>query len=142
MELVPKVIKGNSHKDDRGALTYNNQFDLTAVKRIYIIDNATLNIKRGWQGHKIEQRWFSAVKGSFKISLIKIDNWDIPSTNLLCKEIQINSKTLDVLHVPKGYVSCIQALEKDAKLLVMADYLIGEIKDEYRYNLDYFDNRC
>jgi hypothetical protein len=24
--------------------------------------------------------------------------------------------------------------------LVMSDYLLGEIKDEYRYDLDYFNN--
>jgi len=50
----------------------------------------------------------------------------------------INAKKLEVLHVPRGYVSSIQALEKDAKLLVMADYLAGEIKDEFRYDSNYF----
>jgi hypothetical protein len=47
---------------------------------------------------------------------------------------------LDVLHIPQGYISSIQALEPEAKLLVMADYLLGEINDEYRFDADYFKN--
>ncbi|PIX07465.1 MAG: sugar epimerase, partial [Flavobacteriales bacterium CG_4_8_14_3_um_filter_35_10] len=41
-------------------------------------------------------------------------------------------------HVPQGYVSSIQAMEESSKLLVMADHLLGEIKDEYRFDVDYF----
>lgn len=43
-----------------------------------------------------------------------------------------------MLLVPKGYVSSIQAPEKGAKLMVMADYLFGAIQDEYRFDIDYF----
>jgi hypothetical protein len=51
----------------------------------------------------------------------------------------LNSNTLDVLHIPKGYISSIQALEEFSKLLVMGDYLLGELKDEYRYPPNYFE---
>jgi hypothetical protein len=37
-----------------------------------------------------------------------------------------------------AYVGSIQALEMGPKLLVMADHLLGEIKDEYRFDIDYF----
>jgi len=138
--MIPKIITGNSHTDTRGTLFYNNDFDASAIKRMYVIDNATTEIVRAWQGHKIEQRWFSAINGSFKIGLIKIDNWENPAKNLEKLIYIINSDTLEVLHVPKGYVSSIQAMEVGSKLLVMADYLLGEINDEYRYDANYFKN--
>jgi hypothetical protein len=50
----------------------------------------------------------------------------------------LDSGKLDVLHVPSGYASSIQSLEEGSKLLVMADYLLGELADEYRYAVDYF----
>lgn len=136
----PKIIKGNSCTDQRGILNYNNLFNASAIKRIYIIENRSTKIFRGWQGHKIQQRWFSAVQGSFRIKLIEIDDWNSPSKSLACKEIKLEAKKLDVLHIPQGYVSCIQAIENNSKLLVMADYSIDEIKDEYRYDLNYFCN--
>ena len=138
--MIPKIITGNSHTDARGTVFYNNNFDASAVKRIYVIENATTEIIRAWQGHKIEQRWFSAIKGIFKIQLIEIDHWDQPSKNLEKLTFVVSAQKLDVLHVPQGYVSSIQALEEDSKLLVMADYLLGEIKDEYRYEKDYFNS--
>ncbi len=136
--MEPKLINGNCHSDQRGTLLYNNDFDVSLIKRIYIIENESLQFIRGWQGHQIEQRWFSVVSGKFKIQLIKIDNWEKPSVNLEAFTYLIDSEKLNVLHVPKGYVSSIQSLDLNSKLLVMADYLLGEIKDEYRYDIDYF----
>jgi dTDP-4-dehydrorhamnose 3,5-epimerase-like enzyme len=136
--MPPKIIKGGSHSDDRGLLQFNNSFDATVVKRIYLIENKETTFVRGWQGHRIEQRWFSVLQGSFKIELIAIDNWENPYRHLKPLSFIINEETLDVLHVPPGYVSSIQALEGGAKLLVMADYLLGEIQDEYRFGIDYF----
>lgn len=136
--MNPKLIIGNRHSDQRGILLYNNDFDASLVKRIYIIENESLEFKRGWQGHQIEQRWFSAVSGNFKIQLIKIDNWKNPSKDLEILTYIIDSEKLNVIHVPSGYISSIQSLEQNSKLLVMADYLLGETKDEYRYDIEYF----
>ena len=136
----PKIIKGNSYTDHRGILNYNNLFNASAIKRMYIIENSSIKILRGWQGHKIEQRWFSAVQGSFRIKLIEIDDWNSPSKSLVYQEIKLEAKTLDVLHIPQGYVTSIQSIENNSKLLVMADYSIGEIEDEHRYDLNYFCN--
>jgi dTDP-4-dehydrorhamnose 3,5-epimerase-like enzyme len=137
--MLPQVIQGNAHSDDRGVLYYNNNFDASAVKRVYFIENRDTDFVRAWQGHKIEQRWFSVANGSFEIKLIKVDNWETPSVNLEQLVYTISSETLDVLHIPAGYISSIRALTADAKLLVMADYLLGEIKDEYRYDAGYFN---
>ena len=139
MEL-PKIIKGNSFTDIRGTIYFNNSFDTSEIKRMYIIQNSSVDIIRGWQGHKVEQRWFSAVQGEFEIHLIEVDNWEIPSKDLQSIKYNLSSDKMNVLHIPKGYVSCIQAIENNSKLLVMADYSIDEIKDEYRYDLNYFYN--
>lgn len=138
MDKQPYLIKGSRHSDSRGQLCYNNDFNLAKVKRIYTIENWERNTIRGWQGHKIESRWFTAVYGSFRVELIAIDNWESPSKNGSLFSFNLFDKELDVLYVPRGYVSKIQSLKPSAKLLVMADYSMGEVKDDYRYALDYF----
>lgn len=138
MEKSPTIIKGNSHTDDRGTIIFNNDYDATEVKRIYFIENKDINFVRGWQGHKIEQRWFSSVQGSFKITTLAIDNWEQPSKNLPSQEFVLNAATLDLLHVPKGFVTSIQALKEKSRLMAMSDYGLGEIKDEYRYDINHF----
>ncbi|KMQ65563.1 sugar epimerase [Chryseobacterium angstadtii] len=135
---TPEFIKGGKHSDERGSLFFNNTFNAGHIKRIYCIENADTELIRGWTGHKIEQRWFSAVAGSFSIKLIKIDSWENPSPESEIIDYEIQSDTLDVLHMPKGYVSAIQAKTRGAKLLVMVDHALGEVNDDYRFPIDYF----
>ena len=136
--MKPKIISGNCHSDPRGSLFYNNDFDATAIKRVYVIENQNTDFVRAWQGHKIEQRWFAAVQGSFEIRLMAIDDWENPSKDLVPFVCILNAAKLDVIHIPEGYASSIQSLEEGSKLLVMANYLLGETKDDYRYATDYF----
>ena len=136
--MKPSEIKGKVHTDFRGSLYYNNDFDAKEVKRIYFIENKDTEFVRAWQGHKIEQRWFSAVQGSFEIKLIEVDDWITPSKNSTIYSFVLKANQLDILHVPKGYISSIQALELNSKLMLMADYLLGEVKDEFRFDADYF----
>lgn len=138
--MVPKLILGDLYGDQRGVLRYNNDFDLLAIKRFYIIENQKIDFVRGWQGHKTERRWFSVMKGSVRIRLIAVDNWENPNPDLECLEFVLTAIKLDILEVPAGYISSIQFMEEKGILSVMSDYLIGEIQDEYRYDINYFKN--
>jgi hypothetical protein len=33
--MIPKIIAGGSHSDDRGLLQFNNSFDATAQKNLF-----------------------------------------------------------------------------------------------------------
>jgi dTDP-4-dehydrorhamnose 3,5-epimerase-like enzyme len=136
--MKPELIKGGCHTDNRGNIAFNNHFDAIDIKRIYTIQNESTNSLRAWQGHAIERRWFSVVKGSFEIKLIQIDNWENPDKKPVVFSIVLSDKNFDILCVPKGYVNSIQSLEEDSKLLAMSDYLLGEINDEYRFTPNYF----
>lgn len=131
--MIEKII-GNSFVDERGTLLYSNELDLSEIKRMYVIENKDLLIQRAWQGHRIEKRWFVAVKGKFLIKLVKIDNFDSPSDDLEVQSIFINSEVLETVAVAAGYASSIQALEVGSKLVVFSNYKIGEVDDNYRYN--------
>ena len=136
--MQPTLIKGNLHQDDRGTVRFNNDFVALGIKRMYTLENVNTAFIRAWQGHKIEQRWFSPISGSFKIKLIEINNWSEPSNDLPIIEFILKTESLDVLHIPPGYISSIQAIEEGSKLLVLSDYSLGEIQDEYRFPTDYF----
>lgn len=132
------LLEGKKYQDERGIITYNNDFDATEIKRIYTIENHSTDFIRGWQGHKIEQRWFASIKGSFEISVIEVDDFTNPSKDLIIQKYILTDDVLTYLHIPSGHITAILARENESKLLVLADYGLGEINDEYRYNLDYF----
>jgi len=138
--MKPQIIRGNSHSDFRGILVFNNDYNAAEVKRIYFIENKSLDFVRGWQGHQIEQRWFSVVQGSFKICTRAIDNWENPSKELSFETFTLSTATFDLLHVPEGYITSIQSLEENSRLMAMSDYSLGALSDEYRFDINYFNN--
>lgn len=135
------ILHGKAHQDNRGIITFNNEFDASEIKRIYTIENHSPDFIRGWQGHKIEQRWFACMKGSFEVSVIEVDDFTNPSKDLTIQKYLLTDEVLTYLHVPSGCITAIQAKQDGSKLLVLADYGLGEINDEYRFDLNYF-NKC
>jgi dTDP-4-dehydrorhamnose 3,5-epimerase len=135
-------IQGGIAKDHRGQIRFVNEFDMSLVKRFYIIKNKDLELVRGWRAHRIEQRWFYILHGSLKLDLVKIDNWDKPSQDLDIVKIILEAKDNKVLHVPAGYGTAFQALEKESEILVFADHHLDHASmDDYTYDMNYFLKR-
>ncbi len=143
--MKPELIEGSIHKDARGSIAYNNIFSecLTdqGIKKVFTLRNTDTVFVRAWQGHAVEQRWFSALTGKFKVLLIEIDDWENPSPDLPQLEYVLTADQMDILHIPAGYASSIQALDECSVLLVMADYAQGELQDEYRFPPEYFKEK-
>ena len=75
---------------------------------------------------------------SFNIQLILVDNWIEPSINLPKLGFELSSKSLDVLHIPSGYLTSIEGLDDNSILLAMSDYGLNEINDDYKFPNNYF----
>lgn len=141
MNEEPYLIDGGVHKDERGVVSFVNQFDLTSIKRMYFSENANTDIIRAWQGHRIESRWFCCVAGSFDVRLVLIDDWEKPSRSLKCKKYILSNAATQVLFIPPGYANGFRALEERSKLLVFSDYFIDEIpNDQIRFDKDNWTN--
>lgn len=134
-----KIIVGGNHSDERGTISFVNDFDMTEVKRFYIIKHFDTKIIRAWRGHKIERRWFHVYKGTFEIKLVRIDDWINPSQYLPIETFIINAADVAVLPIPVGYATSLRACVEDSELMVFADYPIEHAKnDDYLFPSDYF----
>lgn len=127
--MTPKLIKGGDFSDKRGILLFNNKFDTSLAKRIYVISNNNVDFVRGWQGHNIEKRWFLSMFGEFTILVKKIGA--VQEQNEIQK-FKLSNNSLDVLYVPNGYLTAIISIKKKSKLMVMSDYHLNEINDDIR----------
>lgn len=125
----PRLIKGGVFMDERGTLFFNNEFDVSLVKRIYAISNHDVEFVRGWQGHNIEKRWFMPLFGEFTILVKKVVALSEQTEE---QKFILNGSTLDVLYVPNGYHTAIISMQQDSKLMVMSDYYFNEIDDDLR----------
>ncbi len=135
MQKLPGVIHGGYHKDERGILTFFNDLDLTQVKRVYIIEHPDIKFVRAWQGHKVEQKWFIVIAGSFKVVAVQPDDWNHPSQNLPAYDFTMKASDSTVLHIPGNYANGIKALEPGSKIMTFSNFTITEsANDSFRFD--------
>ncbi len=139
MRNKPELIQGGVFEDERGRLDFVNGFDMDSIKRFYFSVNNSVHFFRAWQGHRIESRWFLCVSGAFEVKLIKVDNWEIPSSDLVPDKYVLRAEDPQILFIPPGYVNGFQALEENSKLMILSNYELGvNTNDDIRYYNTYW----
>lgn len=135
------LITGGIHQDDRGKITFVNDFDLQEVRRFYHIHHKDTEVIRAWQGHRIEAKWFHCTKGAFEVKVILVDDWENPSKDLTIQSIELSAEKSTVLYIPGGHVNGFRALKKESSLLVFSDKSLEKSKeDDYRFDKNYWHN--
>ncbi|RYZ87126.1 MAG: hypothetical protein EOP04_12425 [Proteobacteria bacterium] len=136
------LIRGGSYTDHRGTVRFLNDFDMAAVRRFYTITHDDTFTRRGWRGHQIEQRWFYAIKGSFELEIVEIDDWNLPDEELPILLTVISAEKNEVIHLPAGFATCLRALEPDSVVVLFSDYGIENAKfDDHLWPNNYFKNK-
>jgi dTDP-4-dehydrorhamnose 3,5-epimerase len=75
------------------------------------------------------------VEGSFKIVLVKPDDWQHPSLTLPVEEYNLYSTKIQILHVPGGYANGFKGLEPKSKIMVFSSFTVEEsMKDDFRFD--------
>ncbi|OUR90663.1 hypothetical protein A9Q87_11945 [Flavobacteriales bacterium 34_180_T64] len=137
-----QLIQGNLFSDDRGSLSFMNDFSLKAIVRFYEIKPKDSTIIRAWQAHKNESKWFYCTQGSFKVNLIKLDSFENPSDNLTVFSYKLNANNPQVLFIPGGYANGFRATSEDSKLIVFSDFDIEASKlDDFRFETNKWINK-
>lgn len=139
--MAVELVQGELFQDHRGKIASLNNFCFDGVKRSYFITHPDISVIRGWNGHKLERKWFCCLKGSFTLALIEIDNWEKPSPELKPEIFKLSDSVSQIICVPCGYASCIKADSPDSVLMVLSDKTMAEaaaLNDSYRYDADYF----
>ena len=60
--MEPVTFSINSAADERGKVTFVNDFDMTDVKRSYVVKNTLLKTVRAWHGHRNEKKMGNRTK--------------------------------------------------------------------------------
>ena len=140
----PKLIIGGLAIDDRGELTFNNDFDMSKIKRYYMVSNHRCHFIRAWHGHKKEEKYVTVISGSAIIGAVKINNWDNPKSyanqNSKVYRFILSAKKPNIIYIPAGYANGFMNLEKDTKLIFFSTSTLEESKgDDYRFNIRCWD---
>ncbi len=141
----PKLYVGGVAVDERGILGFNNELDLSDVKRFYTISNHTDGFTRAWHGHKKEGKYFMVLSGIAIIVALPLHfgdqklgtkGWIAPYTGEKHFK-QAMAPTNNVFYIPPGYANGFKLLTSDTKIIVFStSTLEASKKDDYRYEFD------
>ena len=141
MSLKLELIKGGLHHDERGTLSFVNDFRMQDIKRFYVISHPNDKIIRAWQGHKIENKWFYCISGSFMVNVVEIDHWDTPSPDLKVQSFVLNGSDPAVLKVGGGCVTGLKALTDASSMMVFSDMdTVSSKEDDFRFDINQWFN--
>ena len=136
----PKLINGDIIIDERGSISFVNDFDFNGIKRFYTIQNHKRGFVRAWHGHKNEAKYFTVVKGDALICAVKIDNWKNPSKDLKINRFVLSEKKPSILFLPAGYANGAMSLTPNTKIMVFSTSTLQESQtDDIRFNSRYWD---
>lgn len=134
MPDTPELMKGQCAVDDRGTVSFVNDFAFAGVKRFYTVTNHRTGFVRAWHGHKHEAKFCTAVHGALLVCCIRIDDWDNPSADLPINRFVLSEHTPGVLHVPAGYVNGFMSLTDNAKITFFSTSTLSDsLKDDIRF---------
>jgi dTDP-4-dehydrorhamnose 3,5-epimerase len=142
MTNKPDLIPGSFSVDDRGHLTFFNDFDLEfePARRIYLTSNYRSNFIRAWHAHKKESKYVTVIQGSALVCAVRVINWRKPRKDVPVHRFVLSAHQPSILAIPAGYANGWMSLTADAKLLWLSTATLDESRnDDVRYSSRYWN---
>lgn len=133
-------LPGGAATDNRGIVSFVNEFPFQNYKRFYTIQNHDVGYVRAWHGHRFEEKAYFVISGKVLVGTVKIDNWDAPSPDC---PVQTNVLSVDkpgMLFIPGGYANGFMNLSPDAKVMLFSNFSLEEsLADDIRFDPKFWD---
>jgi dTDP-4-dehydrorhamnose 3,5-epimerase-like enzyme len=124
------LIKGDLSVDDRGTVTFVNDFDFKDVKRFYVVENHSKGFVRAWHGHKKEGKYIFVVQGSVIMAYVPLGGF-----NEDVERVVLSSSNPAILYIPPGHANGFKTLTDDAKVIFYSTSTLEDsMKDDIRFD--------
>jgi len=136
----PRLVRGGIAVDDRGDVSFANDFDFADVQRFYMVANHRRGFVRAWHAHKNEGKYVLVVKGAALVCGVEIDDWTAPGKDLEIHRFVLGEKAPSLLYLPPGFANGFMSLTDDTKIIFFStSKLEDSLDDDYRYDARYWD---
>ncbi len=137
---MPRLIEGGLAVDDRGQVSFVNDFHFEGVKRFYTVANHVVGFVRAWHAHRREAKYVLVAQGVVIVGAVAIDNWEKPAKDAHVHRFVLSAQKPSVLYIPPGYANGFMSLSGDTKLMFFSTATVEESRnDDIRYHARYWD---
>ena len=125
-----KTYNGGLAVDDRGQLSFVNDFDFKDVKRFYMVENHEQGFIRAWHGHKKEGKYVYVPSGAILIGAVNLETEEV-------ERFVLSSSKPQVLFIPPGYANGFMNLQNNTKVIFFSTSTLEDsMGDDIRFEWD------
>jgi dTDP-4-dehydrorhamnose 3,5-epimerase-like enzyme len=131
--MMAKIYEGGLAIDDRGQLSFVNEFTFTDVKRFYMVENYERGFIRAWHAHKNEAKYVYVVSGAALVGIVDLDTEQVERHVLSTRKPQI-------LYIPPNHANGFMNLMDDTKIVFFSTSSLEQSgHDDIRFPYDRWD---
>ncbi len=139
-DRAPRLIDGGLAVDDRGQVSFVNDFAFEGVRRFYMVSNHHGGFVRAWHAHRHEAKYVFVTTGAAIVGAVEIDDWERPSKTAQIHRYVLSAKKPSILYIPAGYANGFESLTDDTNIIFFSTATMEEAKsDDVRYDARYWD---
>jgi dTDP-4-dehydrorhamnose 3,5-epimerase-like enzyme len=127
------LMPGGISVDDRGSVSFVNDFDFSGVKRFYVVENHRVGFIRAWHGHNYEGKYVFVAKGAALIGAV-----DMKSESI--QKYTLSDRNPKILYIPPGYANGFKTLVEDTRIIFYSTSTLQDsLNDDIRFPFDKWD---
>lgn len=135
----PQVLIGKLHQDNRGNVSFVNDFSFPKVKRFYMVQNTPEEPIRAFHGHMKEAKYVFVPVGKIKLILAPLTDSQNPDKNVALHSYILTDEKPTVVFVPPGFANGFKSLTSDAQVIFFSTSTIAQSQaDDFRFPIDYW----
>jgi len=133
MSDEPKILNGGKVVDDRGSVSFVNEFDFAGVKRFYQVENHQAGFIRAWHGHRKEGKYIYVAAGAALVGTVNLETEKI-------SKFVLSADTPKILWVPPNYANGFMNLRENTVIIFFSTATMEETKgDDIRFPYNKWD---
>ncbi len=139
-ENAPRLLQGALAVDDRGSVAFVNDFDLSGLRRFYLVRNHRQGFVRAWHAHRREEKFVTVTSGAALVGAVRVDDWATPARDAEVHRHVLSADRPAVLRIPAGFANGFMSLTVDTTLLFFSSATLAESReDDVRFDARYWD---
>ena len=137
---VASLLVGGAAIDDRGSVSFCNEFPLESMKRFYVVRNHTRGFIRAWHGHRREAKAVFVASGTAMVCVVRVDDWDAPSRGIEVQKFVMSESQPRVLIIPPGFANGFMNLVRETRVVFFSNSTLEESAgDDIRFDARYWN---
>lgn len=129
--MIPKLFRGGVAADERGVVSFVNDFDFTGVKRFFQVSNHASRFIRAWHGHRREGVYVHVSRGAALVGAVCLERQEVVHRGVLSDRVP------SVLWIPPNHANGFMNLQADTTVQFFSTATLAETaEDDIRFQFD------